>query len=133
MTQLIRNLYYFCILKKAFNEFICKRHEKTLPFSYDFCHDPYLLFMCRSYIHAILARGGKTCRDVSRQCHGNPLKKINPDDLRNDDERMLHRLLLIEVKDVSYISSPDTTEINSILEYFIGQNRLRRIHPLALY
>ena len=61
------------------------------------------------------------------------LKKINPDDLRNDDERMLHRLLLIEVKDVSYISSPDTTEINSILEYFIGQNRLRRIHPLALY
>lgn len=46
---------------------------------------------------------------------------------------MLHRLLLIEVKDVSYISSPDTTEIKEILEYFIGQDRLRRIHPLALY
>lgn len=51
----------------------------------------------------------------------------------NKDERMLWRLLRLEVADKLYETHTDDKEIRSLLEYFIDGNRVKRIHPLLYY
>ncbi|MDE6009315.1 MAG: hypothetical protein K2G90_08925 [Muribaculaceae bacterium] len=61
------------------------------------------------------------------------LNSMNPDKLRNDDERMLRRLLILEANDLKYDVPEDDEEIKALLHYFIDNNRLKRIHPLVYY
>lgn len=61
------------------------------------------------------------------------LDSLTPATLRNDDERMLRRLLILEANDRNEISQKDDKEITALLDYFIKGDRLQRIHPLVYY
>ncbi|MDE6578413.1 MAG: hypothetical protein K2K58_09630, partial [Muribaculaceae bacterium] len=61
------------------------------------------------------------------------LNNITPSELSNDDEKMLRRLLILAAKDRKYEGQPDSVEIKALLNYFICNDRLRRIHPLVYY
>ena len=61
------------------------------------------------------------------------LDTLTSSHLRGSDEIMLRRLLILEAKDKKFIPHKDDSEINALLDYFIGGNNLPRIHPLVYY
>ena len=61
------------------------------------------------------------------------LDTLTSSHLRGSDEMMLRRLLILEAKDKKFIPHKDDSEINALLDYFIGGNNLPRIHPLVYY
>ena len=61
------------------------------------------------------------------------LDTLTSSHLSGSDEIMLRRLLILEAKDKKFIPHKDDSEINALLDYFIGGNNLPRIHPLVYY
>ena len=61
------------------------------------------------------------------------LDTLTSSHLSGSDEIMLRRLLILEAKDKKFIPHKDDSEINVLLDYFIGGNNLPRIHPLVYY
>ena len=61
------------------------------------------------------------------------LDTLTSSHLSGSDEIMLRRLLILEAKDKKFIPHKDDSEINTLLDYFIGGNNLPRIHPLVYY
>ena len=61
------------------------------------------------------------------------LDTLTSSHLSGSDEIMLRRLLILEAKDKKLIPHKDDSEINVLLDYFIGGNNLPRIHPLVYY
>ncbi|MDE6754418.1 MAG: hypothetical protein K2J82_07385 [Muribaculaceae bacterium] len=61
------------------------------------------------------------------------LNDVNPDRLDNDDERMLLRLLKLEVADKLYEPHTDDKEVKALIEYFITGDNLQRVHPTVFY
>lgn len=61
------------------------------------------------------------------------LNEIKPYQLINEDQRMYRRLLIIEATDKAYLSPKDDKEITQVLNYFIGKDRLKNIHPEVYY
>lgn len=61
------------------------------------------------------------------------LNTIDTNRLRKGDERMLFRLIALEVADKLYEPHTDDREIKQLLKYYIDENHLKAYHPLLLY
>ncbi|MDE6791656.1 MAG: hypothetical protein K2J48_01020 [Muribaculaceae bacterium] len=63
----------------------------------------------------------------------NILQTMNPDELKNDEQRMYQRLLIIEVKDKLYYSPENDNEIREIMEYFIVNKKEDKLYSEIYY
>ncbi|MDE6007813.1 MAG: hypothetical protein K2G90_01235 [Muribaculaceae bacterium] len=61
------------------------------------------------------------------------LKKINLSQLKNENQRMYRRLLIIKATDKAYISPKDDKEIKDVMNYFIQHPETKDIYPEVYY
>ena len=97
----------------------------------------FILFLgfisCRDSIHSEKLIAAETLADQDPDSARIVLNQIDSASLNSKDERMLLRLLKLEVADKLYETHRDDSEIKTLLDYFIEGDHLQRVHPLVYY